>query len=253
LDISESSTRDPAQPDYKSGGIKMIERIESESDRAVFPPTVMLYPLPVVMVSSAGIDPEKDSERPNIVTIAWAGTVCSDPPMLSVSIRKSRHSHKLITATGEFVVNLVGEDLAHACDYCGVRSGADEDKFSACGLTAITANGLQYAPAIAESPLYLSCVLRQTIVLGSHDMFIAEIVSVSVDRRLLDSNGKVCLEKAGLISYVHGDYYSLGGMLGFFGYSVASPEKLKIRMKKSQESTGDVHDKNKGKRKTRGS
>jgi flavin reductase (DIM6/NTAB) family NADH-FMN oxidoreductase RutF len=231
----------------------MSGQYSAENDRVVFPPTVMLYPLPVVMVSCAGINPEIDSERPNIVTIAWAGTVCSDPPMLSVSIRKSRHSHKLISATGEFVVNLVGEELAQACDYCGVRSGADEDKFSACKLTATPANGLRYAPAIAESPLCISCVLRQTIELGSHDMFIAEIVSVSVDRRLLDPKGKVCLEKAGLISYVHGDYYSLGGMLGFFGYSVAAPDKLKSRMKKSQTSAIGDQTKKKGKRKTRGS
>lgn len=231
----------------------MSEKYTADSDRVVFPPTVMLYPLPVVMVSCAGMHPERDSERPNIVTIAWAGTVCSDPPMLSVSIRKSRHSHKLISATGEFVVNLVGEDLAQACDYCGVRSGADEDKFSTCRLTATAANELRYAPAIAESPLWLSCVLRQTIELGSHDMFIAEIVSVSVDRRLLDSKGKVCLERAGLISYVHGDYFSLGDMLGFFGYSVAAPDKLKSRMKRSQNGADIEQTHKKGKRKTRGS
>ncbi len=231
----------------------MIEHREQDMDRVLFPPTVLLYPLPVVMVSCAGIHPENDSERPNIITIAWTGTVCSDPPMLSISVRKSRHSHPLILSTGEFVVNLVGEDLAKNCDYCGVRSGAEEDKFSVCGLTAIPASGLRYAPAVAESPLYLSCVLRQTVELGSHDMFIAEIVSVSVDRRLLNAQGKVCLDRAGLISYVHGDYYSLGGMLGFFGYSVASSDKLKIRMQKGRTAGDKEITKFKSKRKTRGS
>ncbi|MDD3958764.1 MAG: flavin reductase family protein [Clostridiaceae bacterium] len=209
----------------------MVERVEDNPGRVEFPPTVLLYPLPAVMVSCAGSDIAKTKDRPNIITIAWAGTVCSDPPMLSISVRKSRHSHRLISETGEFVVNLVGKNLARACDYCGVKSGADEDKFASCDLNAIPAIGLNIAPAIKQTPLYLSCVVRQVLELGSHDMFIAEIVSVSAQQSLIDERGKICLERAELVSYVHGDYYSLGEMFGFFGFSVASQDKLAKRMR----------------------
>jgi flavin reductase (DIM6/NTAB) family NADH-FMN oxidoreductase RutF len=203
-------------------------------DRVEFPPSVMLYPVPAVMVSCAGTNPERDEERPNIITIAWAGTICSEPPMLSISVRKQRHSHKLISETGEFVVNLVDESLTRVCDYCGVRSGTEEDKFAAGNLTAIPAKGLRFAPAISQAPVYMSCNVRQKIDLGSHDMFIAEIMAISVKRELMNENGKICLDRAGLICYVHGDYYGIGKMLGFFGYSIASPEKKKSRMKKAE-------------------
>lgn len=209
--------------------------IESQNDdRVEFPPSVMLYPVPAVMVSCAGKNSGLPEERPNIITIAWAGTVCSEPPMLSVSIRKERHSHRLISETGEFVVNLVNTTLSDACDFCGVRSGATEDKFSACKLMAISAPGLKYAPAIDRAPLFMSCVVRQVVELGTHDMFIAEIVSVSVKRELINGNGKICLDRCGLINYIHGDYFATGKMLGFFGYSVASPEKRRSRMKKAE-------------------
>lgn len=201
-------------------------------------PSTMLNPVPVVMVSCAGKNPESPETRPNICTVAWAGTINSEPPMVSVSIRKSRHSHDLILESQEFVINLVNKKLAKACDYCGVRSGANENKFRKTELTPEVAPGLKYAPQIAESPVSISCKLKDIIELGSHDMFLAEVVGVSVDEKLMDDKGKICLDKAKLVSYCHGEYYSLGEMLGFFGYSVASKEALKRRMpmKKSRKS-----------------
>lgn len=192
--------------------------------------STILNPVPVVMVSCAGKNPELDSERPNILTIAWAGTVNSEPPMVSISVRKSRHSYKLITETGEFVINLVNKALVKNCDYCGVKSGADEDKFKSCGLTAIKAEGLKYAYAIAEAPVSISCVVKSVTDLGSHDMIVAEVVAVNADKYLLDENGKLCLDKAKLVAYNHGEYYLLGEKLGFFGYSVASDEVFEKRM-----------------------
>lgn len=193
-------------------------------------PSTILNPVPVVMVSCAGKDPGKEQTRPNIITVAWAGTVNSEPPMVSVSIRKSRHSHQLICDTQEFVINLVNEKLAKSCDYCGVRSGSKEDKFEVLSLHAEPIEGLKYAPAITESPVSIACKVKDVIELGSHDMFLAEVVSVTVDEKLMDEKGKICLEKAKLVSYVHGEYFSLGKVLGFFGYSVASDAAMKRRM-----------------------
>lgn len=189
--------------------------------------STILNPVPVVMVSSAGKDP---GTRPNIMTVAWAGTVNSEPPMVSVSIRKSRYSHKLISETGEFVVNLVSKSLCKLCDYCGVRSGADEDKFAKCGLTPVKAEGLEYAYAIKEAPVSISCKVKSVTELGSHDMFIGEIVAVTADSYLLDDKGRLCLDNAKLVAYNHGEYFLLGEKLGFFGYSVASADVLKKRM-----------------------
>ena len=189
--------------------------------------STILNPVPVVMVSSAGKDP---GTRPNIMTVAWAGTVNSEPPMVSASIRKSRYSHKLISETGEFVVNLVSKSLCKPCDYCGVRSGADEDKFAKCGLTPVKAEGLEYAYAIKEAPVSISCKVKSVTELGSHDMFIGEIVAVTADSYLLDDKGRLCLDNAKLVAYNHGEYFLLGEKLGFFGYSVASADVLKKRM-----------------------
>ncbi len=187
--------------------------------------STILNPVPVVMVSSGSRD-----GKANIMTAAWAGTVNSEPPMLSVSIRKSRYSHKLISETGEFVVNLVSKSLCKACDYCGVRSGENEDKFKTCGLTPVKAEGLEYAYAIKEAPVSISCIVKSVTELGSHDMFIGEIKSVTADSYLLDQNGKLCLENARLVAYNHGEYYLLGEKLGFFGYSVAKEDVIKRRM-----------------------
>ena len=196
--------------------------------------STILNPVPVVMVSSAGKNPESEAERPNIMTVAWAGTINSEPPMLSISVRKSRHSHKLISETGEFVVNLVSKSLCKACDYCGVRGGDKEDKFKSCSLTPVKAKGLEYAYAIKEAPVAISCKVKSVQELGSHDMFIAEIVAVTADSYLLDSNGKLCLENARLVAYNHGEYYLLGEKLGFFGYSVAPEDIIKKRMGKNK-------------------
>ena len=187
----------------------------------------ILTPVHVVVVSSGSKD-----GKANIMTVAWAGTVNSEPPMVSVSIRKNRYSHKLISETGEFVINLVSKSLCKACDYCGVRGGENEDKFKSCGLTPVKAEGLEYAYAIKEAPVSISCVVKSVTELGSHDMFVGEIKSVTADSYLLDENGKLCLENAKLVAYNHGEYYLLGEKLGFFGYSVAKEDVIKRRMGK---------------------
>lgn len=184
-------------------------------------PTTYLCPIPSVLIGSA--DPEK-GHGPNLITVAWTGVVCSKPPMLSISIRKSRFSHELISRTGEFTVNLVGRDLCEAMDFCGVKSGRDVDKFAEMKLTAIPAPGLKTAPAVAEAPAFLSCKVRQVIELGSHDLFLADIVQVSVADRYFREDGSISEENMELVSYVHGKYRALSDVLGFFGYSVASPE-----------------------------
>ena len=193
-----------------------------------FDPCTMLSPLPVVMVSCKGMIPE---DKPNIITIAWAGTVNSQPPMVSVSIRKERFSHHLVSESGEFVVNLVDEKLCDACDYCGVKSGKDVDKFAEMNLTAMPALGLEHAPAIAQAPAYLSCKVRQVLELGSHDVFIGEVVGVQVREDLFDEDGSLHMESAGLVAYNHGVYQRTQDVLGFFGYSVARPEVYERRMK----------------------
>lgn len=158
--------------------------------------------------------------KPNIVTLAWAGTINSEPPMLSISVRRERYSYGLIKEKGEFVVNLPTEKLVYATDLCGVKSGRDTDKFKLTGLTPEKAS-LVGVPVIKESPVALECVVKNRLELGTHDMFIAEIAAVDVDESLLDEKGKLHIEKAGLICYSHGNYWTLGRSLGFFGYSVA--------------------------------
>ncbi|MHB1452560.1 MAG: flavin reductase [Saccharofermentanales bacterium] len=207
-----------------------MEKLDNFIKKTIAPST-LLNPVPVVMISCCGTS--DGFEKNNIITLAWAGTVNSEPPMLSVSIRKSRYSHTQIVQSGEFVVNLVHHGLLTACDYCGVKSGRDVDKFAACELTAIKAEGLEHTCAIAESLISISCIVRQRIELGSHDMFIAEIVAVSVAENLYDYKGKIKINDAGLIAYSHGEYFSLKGPEGFFGFSVAKPEVLSRRMAKT--------------------
>lgn len=192
--------------------------------------STILNPVPVVMVSCAGKDASTVGGRPNIITIAWAGTINSEPPMVSISVRKSRHSYELIKQTGEFVINMVNKQLCKPCDLCGVKSGADIDKFETCGLNAVKAEGLEFAYAIKEAPVSISCKVESVTELGSHDMFTAKIVAVTADSYLLDDNGRLCLDKANLVAYNHGEYFLLGKKLGFFGYSVASEEIIKKRM-----------------------
>ena len=176
----------------------------------------MLYPVPAVMVSCMAKD--KDAV-PNIITLAWAGTVCSDPVMLSVSVRPERYSHDIIEKSGEFVVNLVTEDLTRACDWCGVRSGRDFDKFKEMKLTAYVSDFME-TPAISESPVNIYCKVKDILRLGSHDMFFAEVTGVTVDEAYMDENGRFDLSATKLIAYSHGEYFALGKKLGKFGYSV---------------------------------
>lgn len=177
-------------------------------------PGNMLYPVPAVLVTC-----RDKMGNDNVLTIAWAGTICSDPAMLSISIRKERHSYNMIKESGEFVVNLTTTDLVWATDYCGVKSGRDEDKFVNAKLTKGEASKVN-APIIMESPVNLECKVKQVVELGSHDMFIGEIVNVQVSDTYMDEKGTFHLEDADLVAYSHGRYYSLGEQLGTFGYSV---------------------------------
>ena len=190
-------------------------------------PFTMLSPVPAVMVSCC--DTAADA-KPNIITIAWVGTVNSDPPMVSISVQKRRYSYDMIDRSGEFVVNLVGTKQCKAMDYCGVKSGRDTDKWADCGYTPVKVEGLEYAPAIAECPGYLACKVRQTIELGSHVMFIGEVMSCGVQEELFDADGSMHLERAELVTKAHGVYQKATDVLGFFGYSVARPDVLKRRM-----------------------
>lgn len=175
----------------------------------------MLYPLPAVMVSCANAQGESD-----IVTVAWTGTVCTNPPMLYISVRPERASYPIIRESGEFVVNLTTRRLQRACDWCGARSGRDYDKWAECGLTPAPASKLELAPVIAESPVNLECKVAKVEELGSHHMFLATVEAVQVDESLLDERGKLDLERAHLTAYSHGQYFDLGRELGTFGYSV---------------------------------
>ena len=177
-------------------------------------PGNMLYPLPVVLVSAA--DEEGNT---NVLTVAWAGTVCSDPPMVSVSIRPERYSYRMIKETGEFVINLTIEELAYATDYCGVVSGRDADKFKNMHLTPVKGDVVK-APLIKESPVNIECIVKDIKSLGSHDMFIAQVAAVHVDEKYMDTKNKFHLEDAHPIVYSHGIYMSLGKRIGTFGYSV---------------------------------
>lgn len=177
-------------------------------------PGNMLYPLPVVMVSC-----NRKGEKPNIVTVAWTGTICSDPAMVSISVRPERYSHDIIEETGEFVINLVTKDLTYATDYCGVRSGRCVDKFKEMNLTPLPSKMID-AVGIEESPVNIECKVVEVKKLGSHDMFIAEVVNVTVDDRYMDENNKFNLNDSDLVAYSHGEYFTLGEKIGTFGYSV---------------------------------
>ena len=188
-------------------------------DKQIWQPGNMLYPIPAVMVSCA-----RPEEKPNIITVAWAGNVCSSPAMLSISLRPERYSYDIIKETGEFVVNLTNRKLAYAADWCGVRSGRDHDKFSAMHLNPVSSVKIR-APGILESPVSIECHVTQCIKLGSHDMFIAEVLCVDVDAHYLDEKGRFDMKKADLLAYSHGEYFTLGEKIGKFGYSVAGKKR----------------------------
>ena len=161
----------------------------------------------------------RKGEKPNIVTVAWTGTICSDPAMVSISVRPERYSHDIIEETGEFVINLVTKDLTYATDYCGVRSGRDVDKFKEMNLTPLPSKMID-AVGIEESPVNIECKVVEVKKLGSHDMFIAEVVNVTVDDRYMDESNKFNLNDSDLVAYSHGEYFTLGEKIGTFGYSV---------------------------------
>lgn len=177
-------------------------------------PGNMLYPVPAVMVSVAD-----RAGNSNIITVAWTGTICSDPAMLYISVRPERHSYHMIKETGEFVVNLTTRALVRATDYCGVRSGKDVNKWQEMNLTPGKAQKVS-APLIEESPVNLECKVTEVKELGSHHMFLAEIVAVDVDAAYLNEKGKFELNKTDLVTYSHGEYLETGKCLGTFGYSV---------------------------------
>ena len=181
--------------------------------KQVWKPGTMVYPLPAVMISCG------DMNKSNILTVAWTGTICTDPAMTYISIRPERYSYEIIKKTGEFVINLTNRELSYATDWCGVKSGKDVDKFKEMKLTKEKANFVS-CPLIKESPISIECKVVEIKELGSHHMFIAKVLSVDADEKYFDETGKFCLEDADLITYSHGQYYTLGKNLGKFGFSV---------------------------------
>ena len=190
--------------------------------RVNWKPGTMVYPVPAVLVSCG-----ESEEEYNVLTIAWTGTICSNPAMCYISVRPERHSHDIICRTREFVINLTTADMAYATDWCGVRSGRDFNKFAEMHLTP-QKGAMVKAPIILESPLNIECKVKDIIPLGSHDMFIAEVVNIQADEKYLNSEtGKFDLERAGLIAYSHGQYYHLGKRIGKYGWSVEKKRKGK--------------------------
>lgn len=194
--------------------ISVHKRKEKTMGKQHWKPGNMLNPVPAVMVSVT----DKEGKS-NIITVAWAGTVCTNPPMVSISVRPSRYSYQILEETGEFVINLTNESLVKACDYCGVVSGREVDKFAKTGLTPIPMEHV-HAMGIEESPVNMECKITEKRELGSHTMFIAEVVGVTVDDRYMDETGKFHINESGLVMYSHGEYFALGKKLGKFGYSV---------------------------------
>ncbi len=182
--------------------------------KQVWDPCSILSPVPAVLATV-----RDQSGKDNVLTIAWCGTVSSNPPMVYISVRKERFSHHMLKESGEFVINLTTERLLRAADYCGVRSGRNEDKFAAAGLHKEEASKVS-APLIKESPVNIECRVTEVLELGSHDMFLARVEAVDVDESLLDEKGRLMLEKANLIAYAHGSYFPLGEAIGSFGWSV---------------------------------
>ncbi len=181
--------------------------------KRVFDGAAILAPLPAVMVTSG------TPEKPNVLTVAWTGIINTHPAKTYISLRPSRYSYALIKESGEFVINLVPSTLVKACDFCGVRSGKDIDKFEKCHLTAERSVAVS-APTLGEAPLSLECRVSDIIPLGTHDMILADVVKMTVDEAIIDESGKFHLEKAGLLTYMHGNYHTVGKKIGSFGYSV---------------------------------
>lgn len=194
--------------------------------KQIWKPGNMLYPVPAVMVSVAD-----NAGNANIITVAWTGTICSDPAMLYISVRPERYSYHMLRETGEFVVNLTTKALTKATDYCGVRSGKEVDKWAEMKLTPVKGEKVG-VPLIAESPVNIECRVTEVKELGSHHMFLAKVEAVNIDEGYLNEKGKFCLNDTGLIAYSHGEYMELGKTLGSFGYSVRKPVKKQGRTKR---------------------
>ena len=204
----------------------------------------MLYPLPAVMVSCG-----RAGETPNIITVAWTGTICTNPAMVYISVRPERYSYDIIKETGEFVINLSNKKLTKEVDYCGVRSGRDVDKFKEMNLTAVRGEKIA-APYIAEAPVSIECKVEQILELGSHHMFLARVEGVHVDKKYMDEKGKFHLNDSDLIVYSHGEYYDLNEKLGTFGYSVRKkPVEEKKEKKKERRQQAEKPNLEKKKRK----
>lgn len=182
--------------------------------------STLLAPVPAALVTCGTI------EQPNVLTIGWTGIVCTRPPMTYISVRPERHSHDIIKKSGEFVINLTTSAMCRETDFCGVKSGRDTDKLSACGFHAVPAQKVA-PPLIEECPLSLECKVTDEKLLGSHTMFLAEIIGIDVDERYIDSKGKLNLQQCGLMAFAHGEYFALGRKLGDFGFSVRRKKKHK--------------------------
>ncbi len=195
--------------------------------------STLLAPLPPVMVTCGA------GERANIITVAWAGIINTHPPKVSISVRPSRHSYALIRESGEFIINLTPEHLIREADYCGMYTGAKVDKFTATGLHKEDAQVVS-CPAIAECPLSLECRVTDVIPQGTHDLFLAEVVAVNADESLLDESGKLCMERAKLAAFAHGEYFSLGKKLGKFGFSAVKKRKPHPRPTVRSPKTSDA-------------
>ncbi|MBE6863445.1 MAG: flavin reductase family protein [Ruminococcus flavefaciens] len=180
--------------------------------------SALLAPVPAALVTCGTI------ETPNVLTIGWTGIVCTRPPMTYISVRPERYSHDIIADSGEFVINLTTSAMCRETDLCGVKSGKDTDKFKLCGFHTAPAQKIA-APVIEECPVNLECRVTESKPLGSHTMFLAEIIGINVDERFIDSKGKLNLQQCGLMAYAHGEYFALGRKLGDFGFSVRKKKK----------------------------
>ena len=188
--------------------------------RIQFKGGALLAPVPPALITCG------TPEKPNIMTAAWTGIINTKPPKTYVSIRPERYSYSIIKETGECVINLTTASLVRTADFCGVRSGRDIDKFEKCGIHPLASTAVT-APSLAESPLSLECKVFDIISLGSHDMFLFDVMAVTAEENLIDEKGRLCLEKCGLAAYAHGDYFALGKKLGDFGFSVRKKKKRK--------------------------
>ncbi|MBI9096909.1 MAG: flavin reductase family protein [Spirochaetaceae bacterium] len=206
--------------------------------KVLWKPGTMVYPVPAVMVSCGN-----QTDGYNIITIAWTGTICTDPAMAYISVRPDRYSYDIIKKNGDFVINLTTKDLARATDWCGVKSGRDYDKFKEMNLTPIAATKVR-SPLIEECPLNIECKVTEIKELGSHHMFLAEVVAVNASKEYLDETTQSFnMEKAGLISYIHGKYYGTSSPVGKFGYSIQKKKKERWKKKMRDETRSLEQDK----------